>query len=544
MYIWDALYGKIDFSPFVYRCMLTPEVQRLREVRLCNINSLFITGSANTNRFEHSVGTAYLAMLNIESNLQKHLNLNKNEKETFVIAALLHDVANGPFGHSYEYIMEKKGFVPEQGLGDVFTDVVSVGKGAHKNTSPFETIFFGKLRALHSILNTSQKEDISHIISGNHFLSKLISNSIDLDNIDNVFRMAYHMGLKFRREAPKKLATSMYIENDNVVFLQTAITYLEEWYAVREKVYKFLLLNPQEFSGKYMLTEAMDILFECISQGKAEGRDIKWNYTDYQLMEELNQLKETWLKRKTLLLENIDIETVNEIKETASEDIQKILLKNYLESIELTVPIKEKGKTGQSKKLSLSSNYSYTFEENGTVNIRNRNMIFEISGKNFYKVVNIRYNCSQIISRLMTGDLYHCLMILETQDIGKYGAFLEYSKRIAIEDELEAKIRAGKDFARINIGLHPILDVNKTERQLRVMLEGGNTPVTIGNTASKKLLIGVFIKNEPYGLKHARFSLGKNDDKLIDIVRQYFASYFENGAKVVPLNEEADKYGQ
>lgn len=524
--------------------MLSPEVQRLREVRLCNINSLFITGSSNTNRFEHSIGTAYLAMLNIESNLQKHLNLSKSEKETFVIAALLHDVANGPFGHSYEYIMEKKGFVPEQGLGDVFTDVVSVGKGAHKNTSPFETIFFGKLRALPTILSTSQKEDISQIIAGNHFLSKLISNSIDLDNIDNVFRMAYHMGLKFRREAPQKLATSMYIENGQVVFLQTAITYLEEWYTVREKVYKFLLLNPQEFAGKYMLTEAMDILFECISQGKAEGRDIKWNYTDYQLMEELNQLKETWLKRKTLLLENIDIEAVNQIKGTSSEDKQKLLLKNYIESLVLTVPIKEKGKTGESNKLSLSSNYSYIFEENGSVIIRNRNMIFEINGKNFYKVVNIRYNCSQIISRLMTGDLYHCLMILETQDIGKYSAFLEYSKRIAIEDELETKIRASKDFARINIGLHPILDVNKTERQLQVMLKDRNTPVIIGNTASRKLLIGVFIKNEPYGLKHAKFSLGKNGDKLIDIVTQYFASYFENGAKVVPLYEEADKYGQ
>lgn len=544
MYIWDALYGKIDFSPFIYKCMLSPEVQRLREVRLCNINSLFITGSSNTNRFEHSIGTAYLAMLNIESNLQKHLNLSKSEKETFVIAALLHDVANGPFGHSYEYIMEKKGFVPEQGLGDVFTDVVSVGKGAHKNTSPFETIFFGKLRALPTILSTSQKEDISQIIAGNHFLSKLISNSIDLDNIDNVFRMAYHMGLKFRREAPQKLATSMYIENGQVVFLQTAITYLEEWYTVREKVYKFLLLNPQEFAGKYMLTEAMDILFECISQGKAEGRDIKWNYTDYQLMEELNQLKETWLKRKTLLLENIDIEAVNQIKGTSSEDKQKLLLKNYIESLVLTVPIKEKGKTGESNKLSLSSNYSYIFEENGSVIIRNRNMIFEINGKNFYKVVNIRYNCSQIISRLMTGDLYHCLMILETQDIGKYSAFLEYSKRIAIEDELETKIRASKDFARINIGLHPILDVNKTERQLQVMLKDRNTPVIIGNTASRKLLIGVFIKNEPYGLKHAKFSLGKNEDKLIDIVTQYFASYFENGAKVVPLYEEADKYGQ
>lgn len=544
MYIWDALYGKIEFSPLVYKCMLSPEVQRLREVRLCNINSLCITGSSNTNRFEHSVGTAYLAAINIEAAVQKHLKLTKKEKETFIIAALLHDVANGPFGHSYEYIMEKKGFIPEQGLSDVLGDVVSTGIGAHKNSSPFETIFFGKLRALTSILNGSQKEEVSQIIAGCHPLSKLISDSIDLDNIDNVFRMAYHMGLDFRKEAPIKLAESMFIENGSVVFLQEAKTYLEEWYLVRQRVYKFLLLNPQEFAGKYMLTEAMDILFECISQGKAEGRDIKWNYTDYQLMEELDLLKEKWLKRKTLLLENVDAKVVAEIKGEESKEEQRSLLKEYLEGLTLTVSIKEKGKTGESNKLLLSENFSYEIEEDGTVTIKNRNMDFEISGSKLYKVVNIRYNTSQIISRLMTGDLYQCLMILETSDVSKYGNFLEYSKRITLEDELEAKIRASKDFSRLSIGLHPILDINKTERQLRVLFKDMADPVVIGNTASKKLLIGVFIKNEPYGLRHAKFSLGSKQNKLIDIVTEYFASYFENGAKVVPLYEEADRYGQ
>lgn len=544
MYIWDALYGKIEFSPLVYKCMLSPEVQRLREVRLCNINSLCITGSSNTNRFEHSVGTAYLAAINIEAAVQKHLKLTKKEKETFIIAALLHDVANGPFGHSYEYIMEKKGFIPEQGLGDVLGDVVSTGIGAHKNSSPFETIFFGKLRALTSILNGSQKEEVSQIIAGCHPLSKLISDSIDLDNIDNVFRMAYHMGLDFRKEAPIKLAESMFIENGSVVFLQEAKTYLEEWYLVRQRVYKFLLLNPQEFAGKYMLTEAMDILFECISQGKAEGRDIKWNYTDYQLMEELDLLKEKWLKRKTLLLENVDAKVVAEIKGEESKEEQRSLLKEYLEGLTLTVSIKEKGKTGESNKLLLSENFSYEIEEDGTATIKNRNMDFEISGSKLYKVVNIRYNTSQIISRLMTGDLYQCLMILETPDVNKYGNFLEYSKRITLEDELEAKIRASKDFSRLSIGLHPILDINKTERQLRVLFKDMADPVVIGNTASKKLLIGVFIKNEPYGLRHAKFSLGSKQNKLIDIVTEYFASYFENGAKVVPLYEEADRYGQ
>lgn len=544
MYIWDALYGKIEFSPLVYKCMLSPEVQRLREVRLCNINSLCITGSSNTNRFEHSVGTAYLAAINIETAVQKHLKLTKKEKETFIIAALLHDVANGPFGHSYEYIMEKKGFIPEQGLGDVLGDVVSTGIGAHKNSSPFETIFFGKLRALTSILNGSQKEEVSQIIAGCHPLSKLISDSIDLDNIDNVFRMAYHMGLDFRKEAPIKLAESMFIENGSVVFLQEAKTYLEEWYLVRQRVYKFLLLNPQEFAGKYMLTEAMDILFECISQGKAEGRDIKWNYTDYQLMEELDLLKEKWLKRKTLLLENVDAKVVAEIKGEESKEEQRSLLKEYLEGLTLTVSIKEKGKTGESNKLLLSENFSYEIEEDGTATIKNRNMDFEISGSKLYKVVNIRYNTSQIISRLMTGDLYQCLMILETPDVSKYGNFLEYSKRITLEDELEAKIRASKDFSRLSIGLHPILDINKTERQLRVLFKDMADSVVIGNTASKKLLIGVFIKNEPYGLRHAKFSLGSKQNKLIDIVTEYFASYFENGAKVVPLYEEADRYGQ
>lgn len=544
MYIWDALYGKVVFSPLVYTCMLSPEVQRLREVRLCNINSLCITGSSNINRFEHSVGTAYLAAVNAEAIVQRHLGLGGKEKEIFIIAALLHDVANGPFGHSYEYIMEKKGFIPEQGLGDVFTDVVSVGTGAHKNSSPFETIFFGKLRALTSILNRDQKEEISKIIAGNHSLSKLISNSIDLDNIDNVFRMAYHMGLSFRKEAPRKLAESMFIENGSVVFLEDVKTYLEEWYSVRQKVYKFLLLNPQEFAGKYMLTEAMDILFECISQGKTDEQDIKWNYTDYQLMEELDRLKEVWLKRKTLLFESIDISVVNEIMGIESTGKKKNALKKYLEGLTLAVPIKEKGKTGESHKLLLSENFTYELEEDGTVIIKNRNMYFEISESRLYKVVNIRYNPSQIASRLMTGDLYQCLMILETSDINQYGAFLEYAKRISLENELEAKIRTNKEFSRLSIGIHPILDVNKTERQLKVAINSINNPIVIGDTSSRKLLIGIFIKNEPYGLKHAKFSLGKKQSKLEGIVTEYFSSYFEHGVKAVPLYEEADQYGQ
>lgn len=522
--------------------MFTPEVQRLREIRLCNINSLCITGSSNTSRFEHSVGTAYLAMVNINSDIQKHLKLTSADKETFIIAALLHDVANGPFGHSYEYIMEKKGFVPEKGLREVLTGVSSVGEGAHKNKIPFETFFFDTTRALSGILNNEQIEKIDTIIEGNDPLSKLISNSIDLDNIDNVFRMAYHMGLSFRKEAPFKLATSMYIENNEVHFLESSRTYLEEWYLIRKRVYKFLLLNPQEFAGKYMLTEAMDIMFNYAKQAGNSEFEIKWTYTDYQLMEELLKQKEIWLKEKTLLASELNLVDF-ESRDTNKIELERTKIKECIEKIILSIPIKEKGKSGESYQISLNPSFKYVIDENNVLKIRDRNMNFEIINNNLYKVVNKCYNPSQIVSRLMTGDLYYCLAILVTKKISEYSNFIDYEKRIVIEDELNSKIKEGLNYPSLKIGIHPILDVNKTERQIEVFFED-SVKEKIGEISSKKLLIGVFLKNTPYGLKEAKCLAEHKEKKIKEIIVSFFRKYFENDICDVELYKEADEYGK
>lgn len=545
MYIWDALYGKIEFEPIFYKCMMSPEVQRLREVRLCNINSLCITGSSNINRFEHSVGTAYLAALNINSIAQSHLKHDKKTKETFVIAALLHDVANGPFGHSYEYIMGKQGFYPEKGLDDILS---FEGIGANKTETRYTPIYFGKLKTLRDILDEQQKKTIEAIIAGNHQLSGLLSSQIDLDNIDNVFRMAHHMGLSFSKKAPLCLAQNMYVVDGSVRFNREAEPYLIEWFEVRKKVYKFLLLNPQEFAGKYMLTEAMDIFFECVSKNMARNKDgklvsIEWHYTDYQLMVELGSLTEVWLPRRILLFDGIDEATIQKIFGDDNKETQKIELRNYVQALSLITPIKDKGKSGNSTKLQLSDNYKYLFTDDNTIEISDRNMVFIICGEKLYKEVDSCYNPSQIISRLMSGDLYNCLMILETIDVKKYPEFLNYSRRIYIEADLEARIRNQKEFSRLNIGIHPILDINKTERQLSIIFENDLETTIIGGCSSLKLLIGVFLKNEPYGLCSGKTPLAKHRTKLTEIILDYFASYFENGAKVVPLYEEAGEYG-
>src|SRR4030067_1047185 len=77
------------------------EFQRLRDVRLSNINSLFLYSSSNVTRFEHSIGTAYLA-----TRLADNLNISDRDKCHLFFAALLHDLASPPFGHSVEYIFK------------------------------------------------------------------------------------------------------------------------------------------------------------------------------------------------------------------------------------------------------------------------------------------------------------------------------------------------------------------------------------------------------------------------------------------------------
>ena len=66
-YIYDALYGAINLPDFIWDIISCPELQRLREVRLCNINSLCLTGGANINRYEHAIGTCYLAKVCLDN---------------------------------------------------------------------------------------------------------------------------------------------------------------------------------------------------------------------------------------------------------------------------------------------------------------------------------------------------------------------------------------------------------------------------------------------------------------------------------------------
>src|SRR3546814_688758 len=93
----DALYGDVSFGPEISDLIHEPIVQRLRHVRLSNIDSIAMPGIANISRYEHVLGVAHLAnQIGIRRKLPSFDHL------ALVAAALLHDWAITAFGHLVE----------------------------------------------------------------------------------------------------------------------------------------------------------------------------------------------------------------------------------------------------------------------------------------------------------------------------------------------------------------------------------------------------------------------------------------------------------
>ena len=500
-YIYDALYEVINLPDFIWDIISCPELQRLREVRLCNINSLCLTGGANINRYEHAIGTCYLAKICLDN--WPPLNpITKEEKIHFLLAALLHDVVSGAFGHSIEYV---EGFKHEED----FIYAVTGEKGSEYEymTVSTEPIFFGMPRELVPRLESLKKKykveidikKIGEIIAGRGRFGPLLNNIMDLDNIDNVFRLAYHIGLVKSGEIPIKLAKSLYIKDKKLVIRKEAISLIEEWYNVRKKLYSFLLLNPEEFSAKCMLTEAIELA------KIKEKKPFRWFYVDFELLENLSRFPLVEVSIRKLILPNmkstLSIDFKNELdKLIISENLKSILREQYnivLSSSAIVEKIRDGWKIKDKRKEYLIK------KKKGELAI--------------YKIVKRGESISTIISRLMKGELYGCIGIFSTSRTEKASIFFDFSKKHEIEDELSSIIRekCGSILSKLKnamIAIHPIIDVNKTERQVIIDTDSGES-IKVGKS-SKRLLIGVFFRNKELNIYNLYLLNEKYSEKL------------------------------
>lgn len=293
--IFDSLYGEIDFEKDISRLIYAPVIQRLRHVRLSNIDSLAMPGISGGARYEHVLGVCYLA-----SQTAMAHRLNKEDRIAFIGAALLHDWAITAFGHLVEEGLAYAGisFNHENKLEDLVR-----GESSHGEVGGIDRqIFCGRESGLgkwaSSIVKESDSDQFWDVlmgaIRGAGKFGKAVSGRIDLDNIDGVCRIAYHIGLSFDKSLPLELAKNLLGVNASgePIFRTDAVTLIEDWLRLRTEVYQRLMTSQPDFSAKVML---LYCTYQACLSGDIKAQD--WNLVDHEFIALLTKSKSSQCRK-------------------------------------------------------------------------------------------------------------------------------------------------------------------------------------------------------------------------------------------------------
>ena len=255
--VYDSLYGEVRFEGALRKLIFTPAVQRLRHVRLSNVDSMSLPGFAGPTRYEHALGAADVA-----AHLGFFGTLTAEERTTLQAAAVIHDTAITPYGHLIEEAFAYVGrpFDHERKWEQLSDEEYSADPGGAQSQIylGYESGFRSWAEAVFG--RGSWRAPLASIMAavrGAGPYGRVIAGELDVDNIDNVTRAAFHMGISCERELPRRLAGSIRgVEGTRPVVDKRDVGLISCWLDLRRAVYSKLMLAEMDYSGKAMLVAA------------------------------------------------------------------------------------------------------------------------------------------------------------------------------------------------------------------------------------------------------------------------------------------------
>jgi len=238
----DILHGHIriddrEMAEFLEDLLESPEVHRLRNMRQMNFDVPLIQELGRSRRLPHSIGVAHLAY-----KMSEGVNMHKVARKSLVAAALLHDAAIPPFGHLVE--SELKAMDPEFSHEHRLKNLIF---GLDGKSNKYRYVVHGKSTDLINIFNRHDVNalDVLRLVcppSGGN----IISSGIDIDNIDNVHRMACMLGWHEARENMNRLLErSALTQEMELVFDPSAEEFIKRWMHYRSRIYTMIIAHPQ-----------------------------------------------------------------------------------------------------------------------------------------------------------------------------------------------------------------------------------------------------------------------------------------------------------
>lgn len=163
---------------------------------------------ANHTRFEHSLGTLFVANRLVQAIIRKTEDrFVEDNLGAIRVAALLHDLGHSPFSHvTEEFFRRNPDYLPTN--GESYDHEIYTQKIIQRNAMLRKILRKKKLRI----------RFVSELATGKSgtFLDSLLSGSIDVDKMDYVARDSYFCGLPYGRIDLSSLAEGVTIAEDSL----------------------------------------------------------------------------------------------------------------------------------------------------------------------------------------------------------------------------------------------------------------------------------------------------------------------------------------
>ncbi|XP_066442033.1 deoxynucleoside triphosphate triphosphohydrolase SAMHD1-like [Eleutherodactylus coqui] len=274
----DPVHGHIELHPLLVSIIDTPQFQRLRNIKQLSAKYYVFPGASH-NRFEHSIGVAYLAGCLVKELQKRQRDLNIDERDVLCvqIAGLCHDMGHGPFSHLFDgrfmpQAALKKNFKHEETSVKMFEHLVS--NGLREKMEKYGLIDEDSKFIKEMIVGPPESEIMGGPPeSGNlwkyegrteekSFLYEIVANKqngVDVDKMDYFARDCHHLGMQNNFDFKRFLAFARVCEYDNKRHICTRDK--EVWnmydffytrYSLHQRVYQHKTANAIEI----MITDA------------------------------------------------------------------------------------------------------------------------------------------------------------------------------------------------------------------------------------------------------------------------------------------------
>lgn len=185
MLIRDSVHLDIEVDNYEKKIIRTKEMNRLYSIKQLG-STYFVYPSAVHTRFEHSLGTLFMAKRIMDSVLRwGEFSFDEKDIRFIPILALLHDISHIPFGHTLEedFPLIKGHDTPER--------IKRFLNGKEINSVLREINSEEEIEEIINILGSHNPQDLQK-----PYLSEIIEDTICADLLDYLKRDIYFTGLK------------------------------------------------------------------------------------------------------------------------------------------------------------------------------------------------------------------------------------------------------------------------------------------------------------------------------------------------------------